>query len=253
VEKWSAFADYGIYRVETLATATSQPLPTNPAVVVSPAQTVATAFSRDLITFDAPGLTGQSGHFYASFALSGSFSIVTGSPYGSGYDDVRVRAVLRNIFDGQLWTQAGVSGGQISYRLLPGGTTEGSSEVTSASIGVDFPIVFGRQYALQIEVAGSSLAYAEPTAPPYVNDPNLFTTATTSFGHTATWQGISSVTGPGGQAVEGWTLSSVSGTPWASAIAEPVPEPASSLLFCGGLATLAALMRARPSRRRTTP
>jgi hypothetical protein len=81
-----------------------------------------------------------------------------------------------------------------------------------------------------------------------VNDQNILNAqggtaeAVLSLGHTFTWGGITSVTDADtGEPISNWTLTSTSGTDWATAA---VPEPSSLVCIAGGIALL-ALGRAR--------
>jgi hypothetical protein len=179
---------------------------------------VATGAWSDKVTIDAPGLTGQSGTYTFQFLVDGS---LTAS--GSVNDSLQSYAEAETTIKVNGW----INEFRDAYMAVDGFVGDG---YLNKLVSITTPITFGTPFDLSMSVTAAS--YTKN------NSANPFAMARADLGHTATWEGITAVTGPNGD-VTNFTVTSASGTDYVNA----VPEPASMAAL--GLGALTLLRRRR--------
>ena len=207
-----ASAQYGILRA--FGQATDPPSPPPPQ---SQATGRAVATWVDGVTFDAPGLTGQSGTATVNFEIDGHVFASSSSADGRATYAFQVQLNPITIEHNK----------SAVYQV--GFAPEGS-DFMNTPISTTFPITFGakRTWNFSISAEGSVHGFTADA------------TGLGDLGSTALWQGISEVRDSSGNLVGNYTLTSESGTNWRQA----VPEPG-VMLMAGVAAMLAGLRRRR--------
>jgi hypothetical protein len=208
---------------------------------------VADASFVDRITIAAPtpALQGQSALVTASIQVSGSLSAsgVNANPGGGGLANANWRLAWS--------TSTGGFGGSTST-FQPGffgdvtATTSGSfpqGPTLPAIIPIQFVMQFGVPFDLGLAGRIVALASVSSGSAKPITEGATTASASALFGNTFAWNGIQSIT-RNGQAVTGFTVTSVSGADYTNAIsATVVPLPAGVWLL--GTASLALAARAR--------
>lgn len=236
---WAATAAYGTLKSASSSRG-STALPGAGAPTLMDVNGTSFAQWRDEITFNAPGLAGQSGFFEASLRVGGTLGIGTNNmTYGNANSSWGISFELSR--QGRRIAAQGL-GGTLSADFR-GMTSVGETAPSGLSFNIGAPIVFGQTYQMDMILGTSTSTNVRPKGVPGDVD-YLFpisSNAVSSFGSTATWSGIQSVTLANGDPVLGWNVASTSGLDYA----QPVPEPATLSLWAGGVLMLAALARRR--------
>lgn len=115
-----------------------------------------------------------------------------------------------------------------------------------ASYSFELPVVLGQSvffdFFLEARASASGWRTGSPGTAAYLTP--VQSSASSNFGSTATWQGITSLKLDDGTPLQNWTLSSSSGFDYT----RPVPEPGTWALWLAGLAVLTGGMRSRRAR-----
>lgn len=202
-----------------------------------PFSALGTASWRDSVVIDAPGLTGQAGVFRASLLLDGAMSTTA-----SGQDRAHAQVALalrrgdtndRSFasfvsLPGSGWLEANLAGVSAEFTLSAANQVR---DFVAAPVVFDVRFVFGQALDFGITLrTRASLSTFGATG--------LEVVANSDFRNTLVWNGISQVSLPGGAAVAGYTVQTVSGFDFAS----PVPEASSLWLLALGLAGIGLRM-----------
>ena len=169
----------------------------------------------DVVTIDAPGLTGQQGVFTAALGLSGTLAAF-------GYQGIAAFRV--NQFHGPSFGAE-----TMLFDLV---RRDAASVVNvDQTITTSVPFVYGTPFRYGIFVSAETTNGSEGGLNHLPGD------AVSDFDSTVEWLGLTSVTA-GGAVVMGYAVSTVSGIGWIAGPTAVVPEPRSVALLAGGLAAL---------------
>jgi len=196
----------------------------------------------DQVTYISTTLSGAA-IARASFSLSGGlFSISDANDVGAAGNSTIAAVVTvggTQVFSttGQLISRNGVI--TTNDIKVNGVNVAGPSNSLTGVFFFDIPFVFNTPFQLRATL--DAFVQAQTTA---AGDQ---ASATSNFGSSGLWGGISEVHRADGTVLTGYSLTSDSGYDWSKAYAAPVPEPASSVLFTIALVGLAAVIRRRNS------
>lgn len=221
-----AYASYG--RLGVSATGTYAGVETNPNGVAG-----SEAFATFTETFTIAGTPGQSGYFVPTFTVDGSWN-KTGrgavqfemdERAGNGATILQYKVQGDSEWGSELYYHGFVN-------AIPGMTTAPGSASGSAQITLD-PVAFQFNQAFDVTFA----LYA--SVMPYNNG-----SSSVEFLHTALLSGIS-VLDASRQALDGFAITSGSGTLYTANGVQAVPVPGAAWLFASSMAGLAAIRRRR--------
>jgi len=200
------------------------------------------ALWADQVTYTSSTLSGAA-VARASFSLSGGlFSISDANDVGAAGNSTIAAVVTvggTQVFSttGQLISRNGVI--TTNDIRVNGVNVSGPSNSLTGVFFFDIPFVFNTPFQLRATL--DAFVQAQTTA---AGDQ---ASATSNFGSSGLWGGISEVHRADGTVLTGYSLTSDSAYDWSKAYAAPVPEPASSVLFTIALVGLAAVIRRRNS------
>ena len=181
------------------------------------------AWFDDMLTIDAPGLTGQTGMTQMTMILDGLISeAVPGNEQASSADALVDFEFSASSSQGNPTT--GVSYGDNNER--------DNINVNHEYYLLDVPFVFGEPFEISARLETKANTQQ-------ANFPGN-TSAISAFAQTATWQGIEEVLDSGGQPVLDYSVSSDSLTDYRGPIG--IPEPSAVVLLVG-VASLAFCIR----------
>ena len=198
------------------------------------------AYQSDDLLFASPGLAaGTSAKMVFAMQINGTMAANNGSTDGN--------AASRADWFFRAYTDS-------NRRSL--GSTSASSGVTnfynwgfagepnvSELYSFELPVVLNQivSFYLSLEARASASGWRAGLPGSAASFIPVQSSAASSFGNTASWQGITSLKLNDGTLLQDWTLSSASGFDYVS----PVPEPGSWLMMTVGLAALGGVARRR--------
>ena len=197
----------------------------------------------DQVTISSPILTGPA-FATALFSLSGALDSISGAPGAIANSTiaaaVRVNNALVFSSTGQLVAQNGVittndmDRGQAFNGVFQSDPVSG----LTGTFSFDIPFAFGAPFEMRAELTAFTQAVAGASGDT--------ASASSNFGSSGLWGGISGVHLADGTVLSGYSLSSVSGFNWNNAFApmtSAVPEPSAVWLMGAGLLTLILVTR----------
>jgi len=234
---WTASGGNGRFRAgATVAVSTLPPLGRSTPLALG-VSVSAVASQRDDLLFNVPGLAGTPAKMAFSLWIHGEMDAANVSPAGNTAS--RADWIFRASTVSNRRSLGSAAAGSGVTNFYDWGFT-GDPDV-AALYGFELPVVLGQivtlDLSLEAKASASGWRAGLPGSALYLTP--VQSTAVASFGNTALWQGITSLTLNDGTPVQNWTLSSSSGFDYTS----PVPESGTWALMAGGLALLTALSR----------
>lgn len=201
------------------------------------------AFWSDQLTYTSATLTGPA-YAHATFSLSGGLNSLS-EPGATGNSTIAARITVNGspVFStsGQVVSQSGlitindIRRGQAVNGII---NTESVSDLTGR-FSFDIPFEFG----IAFQMTGSLDAFTQALSGLAGSE----ATASSNFGSSGVWEGISEVHLADGTVLSGYSLSSTSGFDWSSAApsgpVSNVPAPGTLWLFGAGLLGLIGVGR----------
>ena len=203
------YSTFGLLRLSGEITSSN-----NPAALPLTQSFGAVARFRDSLTIDSPGLHGTSGRVTGHYLLDGAIG------YSGLLDPLNPNQARGHVDYTSVLSVNGVSD-IIEYRLRDDGTT-GDTDILGAPQDFTVDFTFGFPFTVQWSVTTSGRVPVRVQGVAY-----------SALNQTATWQGISEVTGASGTSVP-FTVLSASGTDYIL----PIPEPSVFVLIATALPLL---------------